>query len=82
MIAAGCASLHEIALRLPVFLSIELHPRVPAGHRHDAGRVPTNVAIAFLKRAHLIKILLPVRLSARRPGRFSRFRSIGSPRRR
>jgi hypothetical protein len=36
---------------LPVFLGIELHARVPAGHWYDAGRVPTYVAIAFL-RAH------------------------------
>jgi hypothetical protein len=37
--------------RLPVFLPIELHPRVPAGHRHDAGRVPTKFAIAPRPRA-------------------------------
>jgi hypothetical protein len=68
---------------LPVFLRIELHPRVPAGHGHDASCVPTNVAIAFLEREQPdhhhdlaagavssapTRLILPVR-------------SIGSPRR-
>ena len=52
MITTGRASLSQIALRMPVFLAIELHPRVPAGNGRDTGRVPTNVAIAFLGRAH------------------------------
>jgi len=43
MIAAGRAPLSQIALDTRFFLAIELYPRVPAGHRHDAGRVPTDV---------------------------------------
>ena len=47
----ACLSIFHFT-RVPVFLAIELHPRVSAGHGHDAGRVPTNVAIAFPGRAH------------------------------
>jgi hypothetical protein len=34
-----------------------LHPRVPASHGHDACRVQTKFAIAFLGQAHPIMIM-------------------------
>ena len=46
------AGVRENTLRVPVFLAIELHPRIRARHGHDAGRVPTNVAIAVLRQTH------------------------------
>src|SRR5262249_10336694 len=45
MIAAGRASLSEIALHCQ-FSSIEPHPRVPAGPRHEAGPLTANLSVA------------------------------------
>jgi AraC family transcriptional regulator len=61
MIATGRASLCEIALDCRFFLAIEPHPRVPAGHGHGAGRVPTNVAIShFSAERHYREIGVPI----------------------
>jgi hypothetical protein len=46
------AGVRENTLRVPVFLAIELHPRIPARDGHDAGGVPANVAITVLRRTH------------------------------
>ena len=53
MIATGRASLQRDCSPLPVFLAIELHPRVPAGHGRELRPSTDERCDSILGRAHI-----------------------------